>query len=296
MNTVTRLLPLAIGAALVAGLTWFLLDRDVELGRWLLAALILGHGLAHLAFVVPTPEPAKATGSGMEWPFDLGRSWPVTRIGLDARHRAWSGHRADGRHGRHVAPGGACHDRHPRPGGLVVGPGRRAGGELRCSCSPCASRRSCSTSSPSTWRCSGSPSCPAGVRAAALAQWTHGYPAARDRRRAARRPDVGPPGPRRGTREVAARRADPRPRPGAPRLRRPDAGAGQGDGQRHGMAVRSRPIVAGHQDRPGRAHRARSGHSADGRHDRHVAPRGACDGRQSSFRRIGGRDWSSRRR
>ena len=85
MNTVTRVVPLAIGAALVAGLTWVLLDRDVELGRWLLAALILGHGLAHLAFIVPTPKAAKATGSGMAWPFDLSRSWPVTRIGLDAR-------------------------------------------------------------------------------------------------------------------------------------------------------------------------------------------------------------------
>ena len=84
MNTVIRLLPLAIGAALLAGLTWLLLERDVELGRWLLAALILGHGLAHLAFVVPTPGPARATGSGMVWPFDLGRSWPVIRIGLDA--------------------------------------------------------------------------------------------------------------------------------------------------------------------------------------------------------------------
>ena len=85
MNNLTRLLPLAIGAALVAGLTWVLLDRDLEIGRWLLAALLLGHGLAHLAFVVPTPEPARATESGMAWPFDLGRSWPVTRIGLDPR-------------------------------------------------------------------------------------------------------------------------------------------------------------------------------------------------------------------
>jgi hypothetical protein len=85
MNNASRLLPLAIGSALVAGLTWVLLDRDVELGRWLLAALILGHGMAHLAFVVPTPEPAKARGSGMEWPFDLGGSWLVTRVGLDAR-------------------------------------------------------------------------------------------------------------------------------------------------------------------------------------------------------------------
>ena len=41
--------------------------------------------MAHLAFVVPTQAPAKATGSGMAWPFDLGRSWLVTRIGLDAR-------------------------------------------------------------------------------------------------------------------------------------------------------------------------------------------------------------------
>ncbi len=85
MNNLIRLLPLAIGAALVAGLTWVLLDRDIAIGRWLLAALLLGHGLAHLAFVVPTPKPAKATESGMAWPFDLGRSWPVSRIGLDPR-------------------------------------------------------------------------------------------------------------------------------------------------------------------------------------------------------------------
>jgi hypothetical protein len=85
MNNLIRLLPLAIGAALIAGLTWILLDRDLELGRWLLAALLLGHGLAHLAFVVPTPEPARATESGMAWPFDLGRAWPVSRLDLDPR-------------------------------------------------------------------------------------------------------------------------------------------------------------------------------------------------------------------
>jgi len=84
MKTVTQLLPLAIGAALVAGLTWVLLDRDVVLGTWLLAALILGHGLAHLAFVVPTPALARESSSGMTWPFDLGDSWLVGRAGLDA--------------------------------------------------------------------------------------------------------------------------------------------------------------------------------------------------------------------
>ena len=84
MTSARQLVPLAIGTAVVAGITWLLLDRDVALGRWLLAALILGHGLAHLAFVVPTPEPARETGAGMPWPFDLGGSWLVGRVGLDA--------------------------------------------------------------------------------------------------------------------------------------------------------------------------------------------------------------------
>jgi hypothetical protein len=83
MNNVSRLLPLAIGVAVVGGLTWVLLDRDVALGTWLLAALILGHGLAHLAFVVPAPDPARTKGAGMPWPFDLGDSWLVGRFGLN---------------------------------------------------------------------------------------------------------------------------------------------------------------------------------------------------------------------
>jgi hypothetical protein len=82
MNNVSRLLPLAIGVALVGGVTWLLLDGDSVLGTWLLAALILGHGLAHLAFVVPAPDPARTTGAGMPWPFDLGDSWLVGRFGL----------------------------------------------------------------------------------------------------------------------------------------------------------------------------------------------------------------------
>ena len=84
MNKPTQLVPLAIGVALVGGLTWLLLDNDAALGTWLLAALLVGHGAAHLAFVVPTPEPARTTGGEMDWPFDIGRSWPVTRLGLDA--------------------------------------------------------------------------------------------------------------------------------------------------------------------------------------------------------------------
>jgi hypothetical protein len=83
MNSVSRLLPLAIGVAVIGGVTWLLLDGDNVLGTWLLAALLLGHGLAHVAFVVPAPDPARTTGAGMPWPFDLGDSWLVGRFGLN---------------------------------------------------------------------------------------------------------------------------------------------------------------------------------------------------------------------
>jgi hypothetical protein len=82
-NNLAQLVPLAIGVAVVGGVTWLLLEGDSVLGTWLLAALILGHGLAHLAFVAPAPAPARS-GAGMAWPFDLGDSWLVGRIGLDA--------------------------------------------------------------------------------------------------------------------------------------------------------------------------------------------------------------------
>jgi len=81
----TQLLPLAIGVVVVAGVTWLLLDGDVGLGRWLLAALILVHGVAHIAFVVPRPDAAPSTADSIEWPFDLGGSWLVDRIGIDPR-------------------------------------------------------------------------------------------------------------------------------------------------------------------------------------------------------------------
>ena len=71
MRTTTQLVPLAITVAVVGVITWLLLDGDVALGRWLLAALILGHGLAHIAFVVPRPEPAPAAGPSIS----AGHGW-----------------------------------------------------------------------------------------------------------------------------------------------------------------------------------------------------------------------------
>lgn len=84
MRTVIELLPLAIGIALVGALTWFLLDRDLGIGKWLLAALLFAHGWVHVMFVFPRPEGAAATAGGTEWPFDMGRSWLIDGAGVDA--------------------------------------------------------------------------------------------------------------------------------------------------------------------------------------------------------------------
>lgn len=76
------LLPLAVGLAVFAAVVGFLLDENPGLGRWLLAAFLVAHGLIHLLFFVPqaAPQPRAeaqptAAGSAMAWPFDLSRSW-----------------------------------------------------------------------------------------------------------------------------------------------------------------------------------------------------------------------------
>lgn len=82
MKTITDLLPLAVGVALVGAVTWYLLDRDIGPGKWLLAGLLFAHGWVHVMFVFP--RPAASTASGPEWPFDMGRSWLISGVGLDA--------------------------------------------------------------------------------------------------------------------------------------------------------------------------------------------------------------------
>jgi hypothetical protein len=73
-------LPWAV-VLLVAGVAiWWLLSHDMAAGRWLLAALLVGHGVVHLLFAVPSPS---AAGGGAAWPFDVSQSWAVTRAGLD---------------------------------------------------------------------------------------------------------------------------------------------------------------------------------------------------------------------
>jgi hypothetical protein len=74
------ILPWAIVLVLGGAVIWFLLDRQMVAGRWLLAGVLAGHGLVHALFLVPAPTP----GSGSHgWPFELTKSWPVRNAGLD---------------------------------------------------------------------------------------------------------------------------------------------------------------------------------------------------------------------
>jgi hypothetical protein len=80
VKTIVGILPWAVVVAAIGGGIWWLLSRDMSAGRWLLAALLIGHGVVHVMFAVPTPA---ATGGGADWPFDMARSWAITRAGLD---------------------------------------------------------------------------------------------------------------------------------------------------------------------------------------------------------------------
>ena len=80
MKAMGGILPWAIVLAVIGGATWWLLSHDMGAGRWLLAALLIGHAVVHVMFVIPAPA---ATAGGPAWPFDMARSWAVTGAGLD---------------------------------------------------------------------------------------------------------------------------------------------------------------------------------------------------------------------
>jgi hypothetical protein len=69
----------AIVLAVLGGVTWYLLSRDMAAGPWLLAAVLIGHGLVHTMFAISPP----ASAGGPEWPFDMAKSWAITGAGLD---------------------------------------------------------------------------------------------------------------------------------------------------------------------------------------------------------------------
>ena len=83
LKTITGMVPFAIGLAAIGIAIWWLLGREMALGRGRLGAFLVAHGLVHLLFVVPQPA-TSAEGSGAAaWPFDMSRSWLVTGAGLD---------------------------------------------------------------------------------------------------------------------------------------------------------------------------------------------------------------------
>jgi len=49
---------------------------------WLIAVALLAHAAIHASFIAPRPP---VTAGGPTWPFELGRSWLLAPIGLDAR-------------------------------------------------------------------------------------------------------------------------------------------------------------------------------------------------------------------
>jgi hypothetical protein len=80
MRGIVAMLPWVIVLAIAGAAIWLLLGRLVVLGAWVLAAVIVGHGLVHALYLVPPPDPP-AGRHGPRWPFDLGRSWLVALAG-----------------------------------------------------------------------------------------------------------------------------------------------------------------------------------------------------------------------
>jgi hypothetical protein len=79
MKAVLGMLPWGIVLAAAGFGIWWLLSRDMAAGKWLLAGLLLGHGIVHIFFLAPVPAAAEG---GPEWPFRIAGSWPAG-LGVD---------------------------------------------------------------------------------------------------------------------------------------------------------------------------------------------------------------------
>jgi hypothetical protein len=77
MKSISAVLPWLLVVVIATGAIWWMLDREIAAGKWLLGVLLFAHGAVHLLFAMPEPD------AGAEWPFDMGQSWAVTRSGLD---------------------------------------------------------------------------------------------------------------------------------------------------------------------------------------------------------------------
>jgi hypothetical protein len=83
IRTIGSLAPLAAGLVAFGVLVGFLLTRNLELGYWLLAAFLIGHGLVHAVFLMP-PRAEPVATTGLANPFDMSQSWLTTKAGVSA--------------------------------------------------------------------------------------------------------------------------------------------------------------------------------------------------------------------
>ena len=82
MTRIIRALgPLAIVAVVVGAVTLWLLETNPGVGRWVLAAVLFGHGWVHIMFLFPKPAPSATGKPTTDWPFDLRTSWLAARVG-----------------------------------------------------------------------------------------------------------------------------------------------------------------------------------------------------------------------
>ncbi len=80
MKSLIGILPFAVVLVIAGAAIWWMLSRDMGAGRWLLAAVLIGHAVVHVMFALPESVAADA---GPAWPFTMAGSWLVAPAGLD---------------------------------------------------------------------------------------------------------------------------------------------------------------------------------------------------------------------
>jgi hypothetical protein len=83
MSALVKLAPLGVGLVVFAVVVAFVVQKNMAIGPWLIAAFLLGHGLVHIMFA--TPPPANPADPASEFAFDVNRSWAVTARVVDAQ-------------------------------------------------------------------------------------------------------------------------------------------------------------------------------------------------------------------
>jgi hypothetical protein len=81
MSTLLKLAPLGVGLAVFTVVVALLVQRNMAIGTWLIAAFLLGHGLVHIMFA--TPPPVAAGDPSAEFAFDVNRSWLISSRVVD---------------------------------------------------------------------------------------------------------------------------------------------------------------------------------------------------------------------